>query len=381
MGLRDITQAVREYPAARVKLETTQYELRQTQRALEHSEQVCEGLRLQMGEQTHYAKYLSLRSAALQAALQELCPRLSSVEDMKRFYDIVSPNIDRENFTLYHMAEKVLGMDVSSAFPYEDSHGLFEEMKGRQLLQWLTAAYFHAVTWTIVPGTTYERATLREVDTSTPEYCAFEKQLYEKVLERMGFQDILEPKQKVSAIEDKTTELKLYSPLTADLYMEPDLDSQEHADGTELLVDLYGEDITAYKKIILDAIKDEMLPEMEKQGLMFAFSGSETLSEKVLSLFPTVEEVDGVLCGAAVCQVKGSLTPAELKELKDFCTGQYADGWGECYAQRPQHTVDGELYVHFWQDNNFSILTKEELEAARAASRPLHQPKRGGDVR
>lgn len=381
MGLRDIIQAIREYPAANAGLETTQYELRQAQQALEHSEQVCKGLRLQMGEQTHYVKYLSHQSAALQAALQKFCPRLSSVEDMKRFYDTVSPSIDRENFTLYHMAEKVLGMDVSSAFPYEDSHGLFEEMKGRQLLRWLTAAYFHAVTWTIVPGTTYEKAALREVDTSTPEYCAFEKQLYEKVLERMGFQDILAPEQEVGTIEDKTTELKLYSPLTADLYMEPDPDSQEHADGTELLVDLYGEDITAYKKIILQTIKDEMLPEMEERGLMFAFSGSGTLSEKVLSLFPTVEEVDGVLCGVAVCQVKGSLTPAELKELKDFCTSQYADGWGEGYAQRPRHTEDGELYVNFWQDNNFSILTKEELETTRAASRSLRQPKRGGEAR
>lgn len=32
-----------------------------------------------------------------------------------------------------------------------------------------------------------------------------------------------------------------------------------------------------------------MLPEMEEQGLMFAFSGSKALAEKVLSLFPSVE--------------------------------------------------------------------------------------------
>ena len=83
MGLRDIIQAIREYPAANAGLETTQYELRQAQQALEHSEQVCKGLKLQMGEQTHYVKYLSHQSAALQAALQKFCPRLSSVEDMK----------------------------------------------------------------------------------------------------------------------------------------------------------------------------------------------------------------------------------------------------------------------------------------------------------
>ena len=57
---------------------------------------------------------------------------------------------------------------------------------GRQLLRYLTAAYFQAVSWEIVPGTTYERAILQEVDTSTPEYRAFEKQIYEVALRRMG---------------------------------------------------------------------------------------------------------------------------------------------------------------------------------------------------
>jgi len=381
MGLRDMLRAIREYPAARAELETARSELRQAQQELGQSRETCESLRLTLEEQKDYTKFLSSKAEALQATLEEFCPRLSTPEELKRFYDAISPDMDPSGFTLYRMAKELTGIDVPSCFPYEDNRGLFEEMSGHSLLDWLTAVHFQAVEWEIIPNSTYEYATLREVDTSTPEYCAFEKQLYKKVLERMGFQDILAPEQEVSAIEDKTTELKLYSPLTADLYMEPDPDSQEHADGTELLVDLYGEDITAYKKIILQAIKDEMLPEMEEQGLMFAFSGSEALSEKVLSLFPTVEEVDGVLCGVAVCQVKGSLTPAELKELKDFCTGQYADGWGEGYAQRPRHTEDGELYVNFWQDNNFSILTKEELETARAASRPLRQPKRGGEAR
>ena len=381
MELRDVIRAIREYPAARAELEAAQFELRQAQQALEKSDQDRESLSFELSEQKDYTDFLSYKAEALQAALGAFCPRLSTPEEMKRFYDTISPSMDEQGFTLYRVAKELTGIDVPSCFPYEDNRGLFEEMEGHQLLDWLTAVRFQAVEWEIIPNSTYEYATLLEVDTSTPEYCAFEKQLYKKVLERMGFQDILAPEQEVSAIEDKTTELKLYSPLTADLYMEPDPDSQEHADGTELLVDLYGEDITDYKKIILQAIKDEMLPEMEEQGLMFAFSGSGTLSEKVLSLFPTVEEVDGVLCGVAVCQVKGSLTPAELKELKDFCTGQYADGWGEGYAQRPRHTEDGELYVNFWQDNNFSILTKEELETARAASRPLRQPKRGGEAR
>ncbi len=381
MGLRDIIQAIREYPAAHAGLETARSELRQVRQALDQSEQGQRSLRITLEEQKTNAKFLSHKAAALQDALTEFCPWLSTLEEMKRLYDTISPSLDPSGFTLYRTAEKLTGIDIHTFFPYEDNRGMFEDMDGRQLLNCLIAARFGAVKWEVVEGTGHERAVFREVDTTTPEYRKFEWQLYKNVLERMGFENILAPEQEAGVIENSVTELKLYSPLTADLYMEPDPDSQEHADGTELLVDLYGEDLTDYKKIILNAIEDEMLPEMEEQGLMFAFSGSEALGEKVLSLFPSVEEVDGVLCGALVCQIKGALTLAELEELKEFCTSQYADGWGKDYAQRPRHTADGELYVNFWQDDSFSILTKEELDTAKAASRPLRQPKRGGDAR
>ena len=381
MGLRDMLRAIREYPAIHAELDTARSELRQAQQALEQSEQEQGSLRLTLEEQKDYTKFLSSKAEALQAALDAFCPRLSTPEELKRFYDAISPDMDPSGFTLYRMAQELTGIDVPSCFSYEDNRGLFEVMDGHQLLDWLTAVRFQAVEWDMIPNSTYESATLLGVDTLTPEYQAFEQQLYGKVLARMGFENLLGPEQETGAIESKVTELKLYSPLTADIYMEPAPDSQEHADGTELMVNLYGEDLTEYKKIILNAIKDEMLPEMKERGLMFAFSGSESLSEKVLSLFPSVEEVDGVLCGVAVCQVTGTLTPAELEELKEFCSSQYADGWGEGYAQCPRHTADGELYVNFWQDNSFSILTKKELETARAASRPPHQPKRGGDAR
>jgi len=203
-----------------------------------------------MGEQTHYTKYLSHRSAALQAALQEFCPRLSSVEEMKRFYDTVSPSMDRKNFTLYHIAEKILGLEVSSAFPYEDNRGLFEEMDGHQLLAWLTAVHFQAVEWEIIPDSTYEYGTLQEVDTSTPEYQDFERQLYKEVLERMGFQDIIALEQEVSAIEDKTTELKLYSPLSGEL-VKQEYDDPEPLDGREM---------NWFENTIRQGIEDEQMP-------------------------------------------------------------------------------------------------------------------------
>ena len=193
MGLRDIIRAIREYPAAHAELEAARFELRQAQQALEQSEQDRESLSLSLMEQKDYTDFLSHKAEALQDALNEFCPRLSTQEELKRFYDAISPSMDESGFTLYRMAKELTGIDVPSCFPYEDNRGMFEVMEGHQLLEWLTAVHFQAVEWEIIPNSTYESATLLEVDTSTPEYQAFEKQLYEKVLERMGFQDILAP--------------------------------------------------------------------------------------------------------------------------------------------------------------------------------------------
>ena len=208
MGLRDMLRAIREYPAARAELETARSELRQAQQELGQSRETCESLWLTLDEQKDYTKFLSSKAEALQAALDAFCPRLSTPEELKRFYDAISPDMDPSGFTLYRMAKELTGIDVPSCFPYEDNRGLFEEMSGHSLLDWLTAVHFQAVDWDIIPGSTYESATLREVDTSTSEYQAFEKQLYAKVLERMGFQSLLGPEQEAGAI----TELKQHSP-------------------------------------------------------------------------------------------------------------------------------------------------------------------------
>ena len=114
------------------------------------------------------------------------------MEKLKELYEGVAPQFDPDGFRLYFAAQEVTGIKrLWEEFPYEDACGRFEEADGHELLKYLTAAYFKAVSWEIAPGTTYERAVLREIDTSTPEYRAFEKQIYETVLERMGFQKLL----------------------------------------------------------------------------------------------------------------------------------------------------------------------------------------------
>ena len=72
-------------------------------------------------------------------------------------------------------------------------------------------------------------------------------------------------------------------------------------------------------------------------------------ADMVRSLRVGVVDINDRLYAVATCEVKGKLTPDELTELKEFCVGQYADGWGEGFEQRERRCADGSLYVHFWQ--------------------------------
>lgn len=61
---------------------------------------------------------------------------------------------------------------------------MFEEADGHTLMRYLLARQFNAVEWNIVPGTAYEAAVLRDVDTTTQEYRNFSKKLYEQALRK-----------------------------------------------------------------------------------------------------------------------------------------------------------------------------------------------------
>lgn len=189
--LRQMVRAVREIPSYPDSLDTARREAGYFRQELEHSEQERERLEIALREKAYRLGFAEHRAEAALAALVEFCPRLSSAEEMKRLYTAISPALDPGGFTLYRTAVKLTGLDTASAFPYEDSRGLFTEADGRQLLHYLIADLFHAVDWTIVPGTCYESASLREVDTAAPEYRAFETELYRAALTRMGFEIVL----------------------------------------------------------------------------------------------------------------------------------------------------------------------------------------------
>jgi len=184
-------RAVREYPSLRASLGAAEYERKQTEHALEQKELECEDLREVVEAASHRLRFSECRAAALQSALREFAPKLSGTEEMKRFYETLAPSLDAGGYTLFHTAERLAGVTVSSMFPYEDACGMFQKVDGRELMRYLTACCFDAVEWQPVPGAACDKAVLREVDTASPEYQRFERQLYQSVLERMGFEEFL----------------------------------------------------------------------------------------------------------------------------------------------------------------------------------------------
>lgn len=167
-----------------------------------------------------------------------------------------------------------------------------------------------------------------------------------------------------SVLPPKLTTLKLYMPLTADLY-EPN----EYGDLDDNGVTLEGAELRDYAPQISAALLKERMPEEAERGLMHWYHEADSIERKVHSAFFTVESRDGQLWGVAECRVAGELTGAELETLKSYLEGQAADGWAEGFEQREIH-VDGrsELYVHFWNSDEWSIQTEQERFSSKLAA-------------
>ena len=156
--------------------------------------------------------------------------------------------------------------------------------------------------------------------------------------------------------------MKLYMPLSADLYQSDDYGDME-PDGTPL----EGKDLRAYEDAILAALVKNRMPEETERGIMHWYGRNDSVDDKVKSVVFTAEERNGRLWGVAECRVVGTLTPEELFALKEYITGQAADGWGEGFEQREIDVGDGELYVHLWSWDDWDIQTEEEQFGPRLA--------------
>ena len=125
--------------------------------------------------------------------------------------------------------------------------------------------------------------------------------------------------------------------------------------------DISPKEAVAYEDQILAAIAKENRHFENDRGLA-EYIHDEALQEKVYSLCPSVEIVDGELWGVMAAGLKEPLSGEETAALMDFVFGQNYDGYGEGLEQRPIKTPDGEIYVSFWNHENYSLKLEHEMK-------------------
>lgn len=148
---------------------------------------------------------------------------------------------------------------------------------------------------------------------------------------------------------DEILHIDLLTNLSGDFFSDEDYATEggEFLDGGEL---------AEFEDVITDQVKKS--DRGKSCDLMNYFHGSEEIKQKVESAIVSVKNIDGVLYGCTSLQMKEYLDGEELKELTDYITGQYADGWGESFEQRELVVEGGTLRVHFYQAKDSYFLDK-----------------------
>lgn len=108
---------------------------------------------------------------------------------------------------------------------------------------------------------------------------------------------------------------------------------------------LEGADLSQYESEIKEAIEKYNAignEEGKPCNLMDYFHGSAAIKENVIRAVPSVKQKDGVLYGCTTLELTTFLEQPETKELYEYITGQYSDGWGEGFEQQEIQVGNGD---------------------------------------
>lgn len=133
-------------------------------------------------------------------------------------------------------------------------------------------------------------------------------------------------------------------------------------DGSGYTEEVCSENYVGYDDEINDFIRDDLNSDENavERGLATYFH-DENLDKKVYSIMPMVETRNGNLYGVAVVQSYGKLDKAETADLIGYVTSQYADGFGEGLEQRPILLGEDEIYISFWNSDDYYLKPETEL--------------------
>ena len=93
------------------------------------------------------------------------------------------------------------------------------------------------------------------------------------------------------------------------------------------------------------------------------YNKDDGVSEKLTSAVWSVELHGDRLFGRIDCSLKESLTAEETESLQDWITGQCSDGLGEGFEQQPIDTMDGKLFVSFWNSgDDYAMMSESEFD-------------------
>lgn len=204
----------------------------------------------------------------------------------------------------------------------------------------------------VLLGAVKETDSLRSINTMCRTVCDLKYSKFLELKEKLTVsppESIKDVFAAVKAVNTPTVSFKLYSPM--DINMEV---KNEYGDVEDEYAHISSHYATTYGSLINSIIRDEFDndSEMRDGGLATYMNDNDALSDKVISAFPSVEEIDGCLYGVLTVKTNGEMSEQELAVLKEEWIGQEADGWGEGFEQHSIDTDEGNMFVSFICDDD-----------------------------